>query len=659
MTTVDEARGPRVRMVITFDPGLDAGLMSIGITATSVEGLHDPRLADIVGNFEPTIWEPTDPARLPLAEAVAVALAAQGLVPLWVRSDIPAATLLETLQTDETRAYIEGVLKSPVRWLPAEPVDSPPAAERTFITATSDGQPWPEPPDAAVFYGLAGDFVRAVEPHSEADPVALLLRFMTGFGNMIGAGPHFRIEADAHRGNLFVIFVGRSSKARKGVSEGRVRETLGPIDPDWERYRVQSGLSSGEGLIWAVRDEILKREKRKGKYEDVVADPGVSDKRLLVVEGEFGSTLRVMQRDGSTLSAVLRLAWDGREVLQTLTKNSPARATGAHVSVVAHITKDELVRYLDRTELVNGFGNRHLTVCIRRSKYLPEGGSLDPELLQPLIERARVRAAAAKNVLRVEFDPAARVLWHKVYPNLSAERPGLFGAMTARAEPQCLRLSLLYALLDGSPMIREEHLWAALCLWAFCETSALVIFGDSQGDPVADDILFALRARTEGMTRTEIRDLFSKNKSANEIERALELLDRYGLAKKSSERTSGRPLERWRAATKTTETTKGSRGVPSFRSFLSSMPVPTAVQAWLTLTPARPPALAPGRGPPPLLTKEERINRLVDALERALLEPGQGHVASAKQALHAEAGDELAAELEADLAKPLEEGRAA
>ena len=57
-----------------------------------------------------------------------------------------------------------------------------------------------------------------------------------------------------------------------------------------------SGLSSGEGLIWAVRDPIEKREgvRKKGRtvgYETVTADHGVSDKRALIIETEFLSPL--------------------------------------------------------------------------------------------------------------------------------------------------------------------------------------------------------------------------------------------------------------------------------------------------------------------------------------------------------------------------------
>ena len=96
------------------------------------------------------------------------------------------------------------------------------------------------------------------------------------------------------------------------------------------------------------------------------------------MESEFASVLRVAGRDGNTLSAILRDAWD-RGRLQTMTKNNAAKATGAHVSLIGHVTADELRRELSSTEAGNGFANRFLWVCARRSKELPEGGDLQED----------------------------------------------------------------------------------------------------------------------------------------------------------------------------------------------------------------------------------------------------------------------------------------
>src|SRR5262245_48902095 len=109
-------------------------------------------------------------------------------------------------------------------------------------------RPWPKMADSA-YLGLAGDIVRIIEPHSESDPVALLTQTLTCFGSVIGPGPYYQVEADRHHGNLFLLMVGNSSKARKGTSAGRVLSFFNPVDPDWADTRMKSGLSSGEGLI--------------------------------------------------------------------------------------------------------------------------------------------------------------------------------------------------------------------------------------------------------------------------------------------------------------------------------------------------------------------------------------------------------------------------
>jgi len=247
-------------------------------------------------------------------------------------------------------------------------------------SATPPAPEWPRPLGAAAYHGLAGEFVRMHEPHTEADPAALLADFLVEFGNVVGRNAHFVAEADKHYTNLFVGLVGETAKGRKGSSHGQVRRRFAALDEEWSRGRVLSGLSSGEGLIWAARDPISQRQpiKNKGKvtgYQEVETDCGVDDKRLLAFEPEFASTLRVLSREGNTLSPLIRQAWD-TGTLRSLTKNSPARATGAHVSILAHITNTELRRYLDRTEAANGLANRFLWIAVRRSKLLPEGGSL-------------------------------------------------------------------------------------------------------------------------------------------------------------------------------------------------------------------------------------------------------------------------------------------
>jgi hypothetical protein len=405
--------------------------------------------------------------------------------------------------------------------------------------------PWPSPLAQEAFHGLAGRFVQTIEPHTEADPVALLAQFLAAFGNVIGRGSWFEVESTRHHLNLFINLVGDTGKGRKGTSLGQAKNILQTIDPAWAK-NFKGGLSSGEGLIWAVRDPIYRKEQNKKtkEIEEVLVDEGVEDKRLLVIEEELASILKVMEREGNTLSAIIRKCWDDGN-LASLTKNNPAIASDAHISIIGHITIDELRRRLTRTEAGNGFANRFCFFCVKRSKVLPEGGNAQQIEWKPFLDRLNGAVKFGLNAGLLRKNEEAKELWARVYPSLSDGKPGLFGAVTSRSEAQTMRLACLYAVLDQSNLIKLEHLLAALALWDNAEASARHIFGDATGDRVADQILQALRGCPGGLTRTDISGLFGRNKNADRIDQALVFLVSRGLVKKTKEKTQGRPVELW------------------------------------------------------------------------------------------------------------------
>ncbi|HYR45559.1 MAG TPA: hypothetical protein VER78_01045, partial [Thermoanaerobaculia bacterium] len=194
----------------------------------------------------------------------------------------------------------------------------------------------------------------------------------------------------------------------------------------------------------------------------------------------------------------------------------------------------------------------------------PEGGNLEESTLSSFYSCIRNTLEAARRVGQMCRSEAARELWRKVYPLLSEGEPGLFGAITSRAEAQVTRLSCIYALLDGSSVIEVPHLKAALTLWDYCERSCRYIFGDALGNPIADRILQALRGSLNGLNRSQISHLLGRNEAASAIDNALRVLLEHKLAAKDVVKTGGRPEERWYAATKQTKkTNKADRnGVP-------------------------------------------------------------------------------------------------
>lgn len=307
-----------------------------------------------------------------------------------------------------------------------QPKDDPlPSGELTLPVPEG----WPAPPDPAAYHGPAGDIVHTIAPETEADPVAILSQLLVAFGAAAGRGAWFQVEATRHHPNEFLVLIGDSARARKGSSWDHVHRLIGGADAAITS-RILTGLSSGEGLIWAVRDP-------QGQ------DPGAPDRRLLVIEPEFVSVLKAASRELSTLSPTLRSAWDGRP-LQILTRTAPARATDAHISIIGHITATELRHHINPVELANGLLNRFLLLGCRRVRLLPEGGDPDPLKRTGLDRRLAKTLAAARRTGQVRLSTRARQAWTDAYQRLAQPQPGIAGAISARAEAHTvLRLSSL------------------------------------------------------------------------------------------------------------------------------------------------------------------------------------------------------------------------
>ena len=452
--------------------------------------------------------------------------------------------------------------------LAADPRGPAPAARTAPESSVSDPDddalpirinPWPEPPRNEAFHGLLGDIVRTIEPHTEADPLALLATLLVFFGNAIGKTAYMTAEADRHYLNEFVVTVGKTSMGRKGVALGWAKHVFAQVDSDWLSHCFHHGLSSGEGLISAVRDPVETRSpiRQKGKiidYQMTVSDPGVDDKRLLVEETEFGGP-GALERDGNRLSSVIRDGWDGKD-LKTLTK-VPQKATGAHVSIVGHITIYELLQLLSRVDIANGFANRFLWFAVRRQKSLPFGGA--PANLSALCDGLSLAVDDARLIDRIGWSDTARRLWPDIYNELFSLPPPPLAEVLSRGQPHVLRLASIYALADRQTLIDDCHLLAAKALWDSSVRCARYIFGDALPDPNAEKIRIALLAvAPNGLTRTEINHgLFKRHLTLDRLNAALALLIERGLAKELPETTAGRTAHRYFSLTDATKATNG------------------------------------------------------------------------------------------------------
>lgn len=421
--------------------------------------------------------------------------------------------------------------------VPHEPYSS--NSSNSHITAGENREAgqvaFPKLNRAKALSGLPGDIVRTIEPHSEADPTALLVQLLVAFGNVAGRSAHFVAEADRHYTNLFTVIVGESSRGRKGSSLGYIRRLIQEADEEWGSCIV-SGLTSGEGLVHHVRDD----NPTPGAFRQ--------SKNALVIESEFASVLQAQARKGSTLSTTIRQAWDTGN-LSVMRRETPDKATNAHISIIAHITGAELRRCLEHTDTLNGYANRFVWVAARRSKKLPEGGYFDLTENATLVSRLRDAIKFSSTVGEMKRDAEAKELWREIYDQLDEELPsGELEAILSRAEAQIMRLACVYALLDCSSVVKRIHLEAAKALWDYSVASARYIFGQVISKKAQKFIDVLTDAGTAGMSKSE---LIRKNGGRSDgLNEALAELENSGYAFRLGIPTAGRDEERWFAALK-------------------------------------------------------------------------------------------------------------
>lgn len=405
-------------------------------------------------------------------------------------------------------------------------------------------QPWPEPIAAEAFHGVAGEFVRAVEPETESDPAALLLNFLVLVGVLFGREAYVKVEAQRHYPNENVVMVGDTSNGRKGTATGRTQQVMERVLPDF-RDRMLGGLSSGEGLIKALVSlkEKFANAQPEGERDCVPIDFNTQPAKAIATVAicpEFESVLGVQKRDSNILGSILREAWDGGR-LRVLTRKDPLDVDDVNLSVIAHVTAEGLLNSLTAVDRANGFANRFMFACVQRSKYLPDGGG-DVDF-NSIVMKLHDAVQTAKGRGRMKRDEESRALWHEVYAQLTTPSNSIRGALLGRAAPHVTRLSLLYALLDGADAIRVEHLKAALAVWKYCEDSVTFIFGNVSVDWDGDKILTALAGGP--LTTDEIsRTVFQKNKAKDWVEAKMHHMVREGkvaATTKDGERKQGLP----------------------------------------------------------------------------------------------------------------------
>ena len=370
---------------------------------------------------------------------------------------------------------------------------------------------------------------------SEAHPVAVAANVLALFCCAVGRVAFQRIGDALIHARLYLLIVGKSGKSRKGTAEHTPREVFRRADAILrerhqtnDRLRIHAGgLSTGEGVAWAIRDPREPDEKT-GKGGDL----GVIDKRLMVIESEFANVLAQVKREGNILSSTIRNLWDGRDV-EPLTKTSQLTATNPHVVIVGHITGYELREKSTENDAANGLLNRFAMLAVHRPKLVPLPTPTPDAVLDGLaarladaIDYATQGNPHGHNAHEILMTPDARDVWCELYPQITRDRNGLAGSRMARSEVYCRMLAMVFALLDKRSHIEPGDLLSAMAWVEYWHQSITFVFLTGEADNELDDFTKSVLAQVTakpGVKLSEIQEHW-KRKRIPEVKASLETL---------------------------------------------------------------------------------------------------------------------------------------
>ncbi|QQQ81025.1 DUF3987 domain-containing protein [Saccharothrix sp. 6-C] len=403
--------------------------------------------------------------------------------------------------------------------------------------------------DPAAFACYLGNLAQRIDPHTEGDPVGVLATLVGAAGVHLGPNPHVQLGfGERHPLLIWPILIGATGIGRKGTATNAALALFGAADPYFRAENVHSGLSSGEGLAAAFAtddgDTTGEAAGKSGKSPRLLPE---GDCRLLALETEWASVMARMKREGNTLGALLRQAWEGGN-LSTL--NVQARmAARSHLGIVAHITPKEFSAKVSAADLAGGTYNRFLPVAVAQSKHFPTDP--DPALMEELAASLSARLTRAGGFDALGFTPAAHVAWQR----LQVEFNGHLGAdgpveeFISRAAANCVRIAALYAALDRTDHITPDHMTAAAALVRYSIDSARAIVGNATNSKLNALAKFIADAGPIGRTKKEITTDHFKNKgSADDRDALLAQLANDGRVivtqrPRADGRTSGRTAE--------------------------------------------------------------------------------------------------------------------
>ena len=378
------------------------------------------------------------------------------------------------------------------------------------------------------YHGIIGDYVSTIAPTTESDPVAVLVQCLSWAGCRLGRSVYLRHGTTQHYPMVWPLIIGKTSVARKGTSEA---DSINPLTAIDGIPRRRNGMTSGEGVI----DAFLP----SGGPDEPPPDP-----RMLVVESEWESVLARCRREGNTLSAVLRDAYDHRP-LATMNAGGGGRLADQYsLAVIGHITPRAFREGMTSKDLSNGFLNRFLVLLVHRPHMVPWPGVASGEaerLIDDIVVRAKTAATG-----EMELSEEARGTYIDWYKRREANAEDLHERVamaTARGVPNLLRISMVFAALDGGLVIDTSHLEAAMAIVDNSHASAHRLLAPGR---TGLDAQILDKLKNGQLSRTQLSNAFHRHVTAEQLDEAIAPLMDAGLMERATEPTAGRPVDYYR-----------------------------------------------------------------------------------------------------------------
>jgi hypothetical protein len=385
--------------------------------------------------------------------------------------------------------------------------------------------------DNNILYGALGFIAKKACEFSEAHTGSVYLSLIVAMGNMFGRSAYFNVGSSKHYTNEYVAFVGISAKGRKGLASDIVEATIGQFDSGWVDGRTMGGFSTNQAVISQIKDASSFQKLQKDGTYKTIQQPGISDKRLCIWEGEISNVFKLLANSKEKAAETIRNAWDGKPVNNLVAgksddgEHNSLLCKNPHISIVGSTTP-----FLAKTTLPvgvgkSGDGNRFIWCYTKRHQLVPrppepiaweqetiERGGQKVNLLEYMLDVVRHGKNGGVPRLIPLTKPADK-FWDDIYLRLENDtRADFLGDMTSRGAPHIRRIAMILALCDMESAIRVDHLRAAEAIWNYSQESAQYIFTGCSLDQ-AKILRAAESAGMAGLTATDIHKLFSRNKS--------------------------------------------------------------------------------------------------------------------------------------------------